>query len=429
MKHVLVLLGVLAGSLCQAQDVFGEGKKTFLLMPAEAISSGVVSNVEISASGRHVIFQKTAIPTIEELTGKPGTSSTLWYLYDRITKTTTKLAVPEKAKRVSVVGDGSVVFYCGYEVDDPQGFINVRTGATTRTNINIQELTYFGDKPFAPFLVTTSENGLVNLIAPGRQPVSVKLPPKVGMYSPTSADGTNIYFNAFVRTTPMRFGRVAYSLSTGTANFSEMTRDEFMKLNEQEQPQSKFWFENVGDLAYVKLTEEKVTSSPQASKAPLEVTSAKQVSPGAASFIPKKAKLALATCKPVFSDTSEFVVYQDAGALLIREIKPIDPDLAKKVVEAELKTKAMNDAKQAALALLLYGADMDDILPGAEGWEDKVMPYCLDKEMLKKFNYTFRGGDLNNVESPSTTEMGFVLGPGGRAVAYVDGHVKWIPNP
>ena len=93
------------------------------------------------------------------------------------------------------------------------------------------------------------------------------------------------------------------------------------------------------------------------------------------------------------------------------------------------KRKAINDSKQAALALIMYASDMDDVLPGAEGWENKVNPYALDSDMLKNFNYTYKGGNMGNISDPANTELGFTMGPGGRAVAYVDGHVKWIPNP
>ena len=30
------------------------------------------------------------------------------------------------------------------------------------------------------------------------------------------------------------------------------------------------------------------------------------------------------------------------------------------------------------------------------------------------------------IGNPAPTELGFTLGPGGRAVAYCDGHVKWV---
>ena len=52
-----------------------------------------------------------------------------------------------------------------------------------------------------------------------------------------------------------------------------------------------------------------------------------------------------------------------------------------------------------------------------------------NRDLMNDFNYTFKGGDLANVEDPANTELGFVVGPGGRAVVYVDGHAKWVANP
>ena len=88
------------------------------------------------------------------------------------------------------------------------------------------------------------------------------------------------------------------------------------------------------------------------------------------------------------------------------------------------------DAKQIATSLMVYASDTDDSsLPGQEGWDTKVLPYCKDGDLLKRFNYTYKGGSLSSLENPATTELGFTMGPGGRAVAYADGSVKWIPNP
>ncbi len=77
----------------------------------------------------------------------------------------------------------------------------------------------------------------------------------------------------------------------------------------------------------------------------------------------------------------------------------------------------------------MFASDSDDVLPGQEGWEARVGPYCSDKDLLRRFNYTFKGGNMANIENPASTELGYILGPGGRAVAYCDGHVKWVPNP
>jgi prepilin-type processing-associated H-X9-DG protein len=144
--------------------------------------------------------------------------------------------------------------------------------------------------------------------------------------------------------------------------------------------------------------------------------------------LPTRAKLCLSNTRTTFGPTNDCVVYEDAGALLIREIKPMDPAIARKLLAMEAKRKAIFDAKQAATGLIVYAAD-NDVLPGAEGWENKVGPYFKNTDFLRDFNYTFKGGSMSSIQDPSSTELGFIVGPGGRAVAYCDGHVKWIPNP
>jgi prepilin-type processing-associated H-X9-DG protein len=48
--------------------------------------------------------------------------------------------------------------------------------------------------------------------------------------------------------------------------------------------------------------------------------------------------------------------------------------------------------------------------------------------MVNQFVYTFWGGNLAEIKEPSKEVMGYVPGPGGRAVTYLDGHVKWVKN-
>jgi prepilin-type processing-associated H-X9-DG protein len=51
-----------------------------------------------------------------------------------------------------------------------------------------------------------------------------------------------------------------------------------------------------------------------------------------------------------------------------------------------------------------------------------------NSSILEGFVYTFKGGKLSDVDKPAETVLGYIEGPGGRAVAYLDGHVKWVPN-
>ena len=89
----------------------------------------------------------------------------------------------------------------------------------------------------------------------------------------------------------------------------------------------------------------------------------------------------------------------------------------------------MSNAKQAALALIMFANDTDDTYPSQDvDLRGKLGPYLKDPSLLDKFTYTFAGGSANSIDRPAETQIGYVSGPGGRAVAYADGHVKWIPD-
>lgn len=124
------------------------------------------------------------------------------------------------------------------------------------------------------------------------------------------------------------------------------------------------------------------------------------------------------------------VFYTTKGVPMVRGLVSMPKELAIKALEAAEKTKIMSDAKQVALALLIYSADYDDNLPSNSGdWMQALYPYTKNHQLLDGFVYTFGGGNTSDIKDPATTELGYKEGPGGRAVAYADGHVKWIPNP
>ena len=87
-----------------------------------------------------------------------------------------------------------------------------------------------------------------------------------------------------------------------------------------------------------------------------------------------------------------------------------------------LRAVVMTSAKQAGLAMMMYSQDYDEILP-ASG--DVISPYLKDEAILDGLNYTYSGGAMKDIEKPAETILGTFPGPGGIAVIYADGHVKW----
>lgn len=129
------------------------------------------------------------------------------------------------------------------------------------------------------------------------------------------------------------------------------------------------------------------------------------------------------------SPNNAYVSFVSRGALLVRSISKVDLEKLENLRDEALKAQAIKTAKQVATAMAIYSSDYDIFVPNNSDWRDHLGPYLKDRDLANRFEYTFGGGNASDVQKPSETELGYVSGPGGRAVAYVDGHVRWIPNP
>lgn len=409
MKRVAVLVGILASAFVNGQEVFGNEKSAYLLLPAEVISSGIVSLAEFSQSGRYITYRRLEISTFEiEILGKESQRNYTWYRYDRTTKVNQRLAVPPSTTEVRTLGDNQTVYFMGDKNDDHQGFLNVKTGLIVRTNFALESITYAGEMESAPYFVVKLDDRTISIVHPSGNSVSVSMPTNLVVMQPVSSNANSITFVAMQQTTPPKFGHLVYQKNKPMATFAEVPS---ATINQEMYPQSisrLFWSESIGELLYVHFAN---------TLRPVDTD------------IPAKAKLTTAKSISSFGPGNDCVIYEVAGALLIRDIKPIDLALARTLTLQAAKQKAISDSKEAVLSLIMFASDSDDVLPGQEGWEARVGPYCSDKDLLRRFNYTFKGGNMANIENPASTELGYILGPDGRAVAYCDGHVKWIPNP
>lgn len=122
--------------------------------------------------------------------------------------------------------------------------------------------------------------------------------------------------------------------------------------------------------------------------------------------------------------TGDAILYVSRGVAMTRRIVHLDKVLYLQMRDAAQRTEAIMNAKRFALALLMYSADNDDVAP-RPGDRDRILPYLKDRSILDQFVYTFPGGSLEGLKNPSEVEIGYMEGPGGRAIAYADGHVKW----
>jgi hypothetical protein len=103
--------------------------------------------------------------------------------------------------------------------------------------------------------------------------------------------------------------------------------------------------------------------------------------------------------------------------------------LSRSKFDGLIRQAAMQDAKHVGLALAMYTQDYDEKFPLSDHFTGgAVYPYMKDKGVAEGFNYQYPGENLKDVQKPSEMSMGYISGPGGRAVVYVDGHVKWVPD-
>lgn len=127
------------------------------------------------------------------------------------------------------------------------------------------------------------------------------------------------------------------------------------------------------------------------------------------------------------SPTLDGVIFIAGGSLFCRNIQRIDLDDFERAADLAERQALMSNGKQVALGLIMYAMDNDDNLPGGN-LPDDLNAYLKDPSLTDGFVYTFTGGNMSQVESPATTELGHIDGNGGRAVVYVDGHVQWVKN-
>ena len=122
--------------------------------------------------------------------------------------------------------------------------------------------------------------------------------------------------------------------------------------------------------------------------------------------------------------------YTVRGNLFAAPIVRIDAKTMLAMRQKATQEQVMVNAKQIGLGLLMYSQDYDENLPNDPGAiKDTVFPYIKNADVFNGFQYTYTGApSVGKIDSPASTKLGYVQGPGGRAVIYADGHVKWEPE-
>ena len=426
MKFFLTwLLSIVLASMSFGQVLFGNDTNAFVLMPAQTIASAFTSDLKISPSGRLVLYRQVPIGPPESIFEKPNNSKGKWLIYDRVSKISKSFDLPSELTNVDFLADDQTIFFDTFPTNSMKGFLNLSSGQITLINTLDARLIYLGSQSYANFLLGVSKDETLIAFYPDGKVRTAKLEPKMKIFWPIAGNSASITFMARPADKSGRQYKAILNRANFALTYSEFAEGELDKLLYFDIPQViEFNRRTSGDTDFISIEDDADIPSTRVvvSKRPTE----DRKKP---SFVAKSANLGPSGGEVEFSSKMDFVVYQDSGALLLREIKPINRSVAEKLALEEAKKKLLSKAKQVGLGFLIYAADCDDILPGPEGWEVKIFPYVKSRDLMNDFNYTFRGGDVNLVKDPSSTELGFVVGPGGRAVVYLDGSAKWIQDP
>lgn len=103
----------------------------------------------------------------------------------------------------------------------------------------------------------------------------------------------------------------------------------------------------------------------------------------------------------------------------------LNSDTDQKTIATFDRIRALEAAK-VVIDAAVAGPNDRLVLPDASSFRDYVRPKVSGKDSaaLNAFVWTFPGGDILHLESPATTEIGYVPFEGGRAIAYADGSVR-----
>ncbi len=82
-------------------------------------------------------------------------------------------------------------------------------------------------------------------------------------------------------------------------------------------------------------------------------------------------------------------------------------------------------AEELAQAILEETGPKGDTLPKTQKDLETAMSRLARMGAFEGFTYTLSGGKLPPRRERAQTQLGYVVGPGGRAILYADGHAVW----
>lgn len=117
------------------------------------------------------------------------------------------------------------------------------------------------------------------------------------------------------------------------------------------------------------------------------------------------------------------VVYTSGSAILLRPVVQISMAAYQEMLDRQTRAAAMSRANQVARALMMFEGD-NDRLPTQEEFEDGALsPYLMDGDLS---GFRYQPGPPGG--SPAQTQLGYIEVPGGRVIAFQDGHTRFVPT-
>lgn len=125
------------------------------------------------------------------------------------------------------------------------------------------------------------------------------------------------------------------------------------------------------------------------------------------------------------------VLFIAHGVAFVSDLVPINLEAAIKGLTEKAIEQAKSIAKQNATSAVIYATDYDDVLPfSSASARDALYPYIKNRFLQDNVVWTnLMGQKLTELSDPSKTELGYVPGPGGRAIIFADSSVRWRPDP
>lgn len=130
----------------------------------------------------------------------------------------------------------------------------------------------------------------------------------------------------------------------------------------------------------------------------------------------------------VLCQQGDAVAYVANGNLFVREVTKMPASELDKILEQAEKRELVSRAKQVGTGMAIYCADADDLFPPNAGWQDVLMPYLRDRNLVEGFVYQLNGESATAIADPASRPIGYIQGRYGRAIVFADTHTIWEPK-